>query len=360
MGTAAAARHARDPRVNARRLGVLLTLAVLVVAAAFWLARPRTAPRDATVGVAVLPGLAGRLDAISGIRVLSPAPQPPVTLDRVDGKWRVRESAYPADAPRVKRLLVALGELKVIEAKTADPARYAALGVEDPTSPGATSVRLDLEGLGASIGLIVGHTSGTHGTFVRVAGQAQSFEARPGVDLGRTARDWLARGFLDIAAARIEAVHVERSGEPAWDAERPERTAAHFNVPNLAHGAELTNAGAADSSASAFGNLEFDEVRAAAAAGEKRHRTTLRSYDGLVVSLSANATGTEHWLALEARYDAALAARFAAGAPKDAPAAAQVETEAAELNATTAGHEYRVPAYRFDAIFRPRGELLRH
>ena len=348
--------------MTARRLAILLTLAALVASAAFWLARPRTAPRDASVGVAVLSGLAGRLDAVSAIRVMGAAAEPLVTLERVNGTWRVRESGYPADAPRVKRLLVALGELKVVEAKTAEPARYAALGVEEPTTPGATSVRLELEGLGAPTGLIVGHAAGTQGTFVRVAGQAQSFEGRPGVEVARTPREWLARGFLDLAAARVESVRVERSGEPAWDAQRTERSAAHFSVPNLPRGAELTNAGAADSSASAFGNLEFDDVRAApaATAGEKRQRTTVRCSDGLVVTLSASAAGTEHWLALEARFDAALAARFAAGAPKDAPTAAEVEKQAAALNVTAAGHEYRVPAYRFDAIFRPRHELLRH
>ena len=349
--------------MNPRRLGILIALALLVGAAAFWLNRAPATRRDTAVGRVVLPGLAAELDAITAIHLVGSGATPLVTLEREQGLWQVREASYPADAQRVRRLLVALGELKVVESKTADPARYAALGVEDPSTAEAKSVRLELTGAKSPAALIVGRAAGTQGVFVRLAGQDTAFEARPGIDLARTPHDWLARGFLDLAAARIAAVRVERADGPAWSAERPERGAAHFTVPSLPHGAELTNLGAADSSASAFGNLEFEEVRGAIAAPageEKRHRVTVECYDGLVVTLSATAAGTEHWLTLSARADAAIAARHAKGAPPDAPTAGQVAKDAAAIEAMTAGHEYRIPPYRFDAIFRPRQELLRH
>ena len=348
--------------MNPRRLGILLALALLVGAAALWLNRAPAARSDAAVGSHVLPGLAAELDAIAGIRLVGAGAHPIVTLERAQGRWQVREASYPADAQRVRRLLVALGELKVIETKTAEPTRYAALGVEDPSAAQAKSVRLELTGAKVPAALIIGRAAGTTGVFVRLPGQAAAFEARPGIDLARTPHDWLARGFLDLAATRIAAVRVERGDGPAWAAERAERGAAHFTVPNLPHAAELTNAGAADSSASAFANLEFDEVRGAMAPvpGDKRHRVTVECYDGLVVTLSANAAGPEHWLSLTAHLDAALAARHAKGAGPEAPTAGQVATDAAAIEAMTTGHEYRIPAYRFDAIFRPRQELLRH
>ncbi len=351
--------------MNSRRLAILIALAALVAGAAFWRGHPRAPLHDGAVGTAVLPGLASQLDAVSRIRIVGAGNAPLVTLERSQDRWQVRESAYAADAPRVRRLLVALGDLHVVEAKTADPAHYAALGVEDPAAPGAHSIRLELEGLAAPTALILGRTAGTQGSFVRQPGAAQSFEVRPGMDVARAPREWLARGFLDLSAARVAAVRVERGGEPAWAATRNVRAAVHFDVPNLPHGAELTNAGAADSAASAFGNLEFDEVRATTppADGEKLNRTVVECYDGLVVTVTATgggAPGSAHWLSVAARFDPAIAARFQAGAPADAPNAALVGKEAAAITATTAGHEYRLPAYRFDAIFRPRHELLRH
>ncbi len=348
--------------MNPRRLGILLALALLVGAAAFWLNRPPAPKSDAAIGRSVLPALAGELDAVTGIRLVGQGAKPIITLERVEGRWQVREASYPADAQRVRRLLVALGELKVVETKTSEPARYALLGVEDPSAADAKSVRLELTGPKAPVALIVGRAAGMQGVFVRLPGQANAVEARPGVDLARTPHDWLARGFLDLAATRIAAVRIERADGPAWAAERPERGAAHFTVPNLPRGLELTNSGAADSSASAFGNLEFDEVRNAVAPppGEKRHRATVECYDGLVLSLSASGAGAEHWLSVSAHFDAALAARHAKGAPPDAPTPERLAQDAAEIEAVTRGHEYRLPPYRFDAIFRPRQELLRH
>jgi len=347
--------------MSGRRLAILALLALIAGGAAFWLRRPHEAARDLAIGTPILPALAAHLDAVNGIRLVGAGNKALVTLDRQDARWRVRESDYAADATRVRRLLIALSELKVAESKTSDPARYAALGVEDPAAAAAGSVRVELDGLGAPTALIVGRNAGTQGSYVRRPGEAQAFEAHPALDLARTPRDWLVRGVLDLAPARIASVEVARSDSPAWRAERPARGAEHFQVPGLPKGKELTSAGAADPAGSAFANLEFDEVRAAVAPapGAKRQRATVRCFDGLVVTLTSDAAGDAHWLDVEAHFDAALAARYAPGAPKDAPPAGQVQKEAADIQAVVAGHEYRVPAYRYDGIFRPLKELLR-
>lgn len=345
-----------------KRLGILLLLAVVVGGGALWLHRPRTVAHDPALGRSVLPGLAQHLDTVTTIKLIGAGKQVLLTLERTDGGWRVAEARYPADASKVRRLLVALGDLKVLEAKTSDPARFATLGLEDPAAAGAQSIEVDLAGPTPPVALIVGHSAGTGSGYVRVAGSEQAYEARPSLDVPRALHDWLTRGFLDLAAARIASVDVERADGPAWRAEREDRKAEHFAVPKLPHGAELTNLAAPDASGSAFGNLEFDDVRAAVATapGEKRHRVVVRTYDGLVVTLTAPAAGAEHWLDVEAKFDAALAAHFAAGAEPHAPSAEDVRKEAERIDALAAGHDYKIPAYRFDGIFRPRSELLRH
>jgi Domain of unknown function (DUF4340) len=343
------------------RLLALLAAAILVVAVAAWLRRPAAPSRDADFGNPVLAGLAAHLDAVSGIRLVGAGGTTLVTLEKKPDHWQVVESDYRADDARVRRVLVALGDLRVLEQKTDDPTRYAALGVEDPAAANAKSVQVELTGLTAPTTLIVGRTAGTQGSYVRLAGSTRALEARPALDLGRTPHDWLARGIVDLAAARVASVDVARADGPAWRAERATRDAAHFSVPALPKGKELSNLGAADSSASAFGNLEFEAVRPAApaAGSSKPHQAIVSCYDGLVVTLTA-APGTDHWIGVSARFDAALAARFASGAAKGAATAEQVTAEAARINAVTAGHEYQLAPYRFDGIFRPLSELLRH
>jgi Domain of unknown function (DUF4340) len=348
--------------LSRQRLVVLLVLALAVTAGAIWLSSPRSAQRNPGHGTPVLPGLAARLDAVTSLRLVGAGSQPLVTLSRDDARWIVGEAGYPADPVRVRRLLVALGELQVLEPKTDDPARYPALAVEDVEDPKAQSLRLELGGLAEPVALIVGHAAAGRGAFVRVPGQRQALEARPALDVARAPRDWLARTIVDVAPARVQAVEVERSDAPAWRAVKAARDAAHFDVPGLPKGRELTSPGAADPAGNALGNLEFDEVRRAepTPAHARPQRTLVRCFDGLIVTLEGRTDGEARWLTLAASFDAELAARFPPAAGQAAPGADQVRAEAERITATARGWEYKLPPYRFDAIFRKRDELLRH
>ena len=76
---------------------------------------------------------------------------------------RQRTRGYPADAAKVRKLLLALAEAKPVEEKTSNPANYAALGVEDVSSADATGVRVELEGTAQPVNLIVGKAAGRQG-----------------------------------------------------------------------------------------------------------------------------------------------------------------------------------------------------
>jgi hypothetical protein len=347
--------------VSPKRLFVLLALALAVTGGAFWLSSQRTLRRDPDYGTPVLPGLAAELDAVTSVRLVGAGNRTLVTLTRGDGRWVVGEAGYPADTVRVRRLLVALGELHVVEPKTEDPARYPTLAVEDVEDPKAQSLRLELRGPREPLALIVGHAAAGLGAYVRVPGQRQALEARPALDVARAPRDWLARTIVDLAPARVQAVEVERSDATPWRAVKAARDAAHFEVPGLPKGRELSSAGAADAAGGALGNLEFDEVRRAEPAAEhsRPQRAVVRCFDGLVVALEGRADGEARWIRLAASFDAELAARFPPAAGQAAPGGEQVRAEAERITATARGWEYRVPAYRYDAIFRRRDELLR-
>jgi hypothetical protein len=250
--------------VSPRRLFVLLALALAVTGGAFWLSVQRSLPRDPDYGAPVLPGLAAELDAVTQLRLVGAGNRTLVTLDRGGGRWIVAEEGYPADPQRVRRLLVALGELHVLEPKTEDPARYATLAVEDVEDPKAQSLRLELRGLREPVALLVGRAAAGQGAYVRVPGRRQAFEARPALDVARSPRDWLARTIVDLAPERVQSVEVERADAPAWRAVRATRDAAHYDVPGLPKGRELASLGAADAAGNVLGHLEFDEVRRAA------------------------------------------------------------------------------------------------
>src|SRR5215510_13763593 len=120
--------------MSQRRVLALLIAAVVVIAGALWLSYTQRQPhRDVAVGQAVLPGLSGALNDVTEVRIAK-GDGTHVTLRKRPADWEVAERAYVADSGRVRKLLLDLGELKVVEAKTSDPASYARLGVEDVAS----------------------------------------------------------------------------------------------------------------------------------------------------------------------------------------------------------------------------------
>ena len=66
------------------------------------------------------------------------AAAPAVSLHKAadNGRWPQRGD-YPADVAKLRKLLLALGDAKIVEEKTSSPANYPIIGVEDPTKPGA-------------------------------------------------------------------------------------------------------------------------------------------------------------------------------------------------------------------------------
>lgn len=331
--------------MSIRRLAILFALALATITFAFWLSTQRYLPRDTDFGAHVLGALEADLDAVDGVRIVGSGDRTLVTLERTDGRWHVLERGYPADAVRVKRLLIALAELRIRERKTNEPANYAVLGVDDPRLAAATGVRVELGGTPRPYALIVGRPAAeSRSTYVRIPAEAQALEAHPALEIERDPRQWLARTILDVAAERVQAVEVARSDATPWSATKDSRQQSEF---------------AGESAARALANLEFTDVRPAAevAVTAAPHVATLRTFDGLVVTMRGYATGEQRWVEVDARFDAALAARFPPGAADAAaaPGAEQVAAAAERLATTARGWRYEIPAWKFDALFRATG-----
>ena len=382
--------------MSSRRFFILLVAALVVIAGAFWLASQRHLPRDTAYGTPVVPALSAKLDNVTGVRIVGAGNHALVTIERRDSRYRVVErSGYPADASRMRTLLLALTGLKLHELKTADPARFAVLGVEDPKAADAKSVQVELTGPTPPVALIVGHPS-TAGDalFVRVPSAAQAMEAGPSFTVERDPKNWLDRAMLDVAADRIREVDVTRADGPAWKALR-DHPGDEFRVPDLPKGKSLSSAAAPNPVVGALARLEADDVKPAAGVTPPAaaHRVVYRTFDGLTVTIRGWGDGDERWIQVEAEGTpvaaAAGAAAPAATAPATAPAAASatpaapapaagapasgsgaptaapaakkpdVAQEAQAITERTRGWLYRVATYRYDDLFRTRDALLK-
>lgn len=200
---------------------VLLAALVVLLAAGLLLMRSQQSawkPGDSRVGQRLMPGL--KLEDVATVSIRDP--DATLTLARREGGWRVKERAdFPADADRVRELLLRLVELKVVQTEAVAEAQRARLQLLEPGAAqegagtrielkdggGAVLARLLLGKkvtamvAGAAFGPETGVPTGRYamtgdepGTVVLVSEALAQAEAKPG--------SWLSKELIRVERAK--------------------------------------------------------------------------------------------------------------------------------------------------------------
>lgn len=359
--------------MSRRRFLTLLIAAVLAISVALYLSNRRDAARDQH-GIALLPSLAAELNTVSAVSVRRASATPSATLHLKDGRWTVAERGdYPADVVKLRKLLLALSDAKIVEEKTSNPASFPLIGVEDPSLPGATGAEVSVTARDGTHAVIVGKPAGA-GNFVRRKGENLSYSVEPGISFEAEPRYWIESKPIDAAPAKIQSIEVKPAAGPAYTVRRaappattaqpagttaqpagtsaqragsaapsagtaaqPAGTAAAedvFTLDGVPPGRKAADSGVLAPSSTLLSALNADDVaRAADVDFGKPTIATVTLSDGDVITITGAVNGDKHWIELQSS--------------KDAP-----------LNAKAGGRAFEIPAYQFDAIFRPVDQLL--
>lgn len=330
--------------IRERRVLALLAAAIVVVVVAFVLASRERRGAAPTAGQPVLEGFKAAVNDVTEIRIVK-GDGTRTTLRKEPDGWRVAEREYSADSGKLRKLLLDLGALRVVEEKTADPESYARLGVEDVESAQATGARIDAVTPEKTYSLIVGRTSGMNSTFVRVSDAKQSHLAAPRIVAEAEPKQWLDRRILDIPQARIREVTIEPAEGPSYTVTRENKEQADFTVAKLPKGRELSYPAAANAVAGELAAFDFDDVRKAPAgdaATKPAASATFRSFDGLEVEVDGWKEDDRHYVAIAARSTGKESA-----------------DDAKSLAARVNGWQFEIPGYKYDRLFKPLEELLK-
>ncbi len=368
--------------MSRQRFITLMVAAALAISGALYLSAQRNLQRD-THGAALIPTLAGELNTVTALSVRRGSAAPTVTVHEKDGRWTVAERGdYPADVAKLRKLLLALSDAKIVEEKTSNPANFAVIGVEDPSSPAATGAEINVTARDGKHAVIIGKPVGG-GNFARRSGGNASYSVEPGISFESEPRLWIDSRLLDVAVGGIQRIEVKPAAGPAYTVHRMAAASTNSGTARAAGSsatagstsptaASSTNSGAAapansaaagaspaasksddnfaldgvppgrkaaDSvqlapSPTAFSGLTADDVTPAGDVDfSKATVATVTLSDGNVITLSGAVVGDKHWIRVKASKDAAL-------------------------DAKTAGRAFDVAGYRFDAIFRPLEQLL--
>ena len=231
--------------MSGRRVAWLLAAGLAVIVFAIWLSSRRHLERDMMVGALVLPGLEHNVNAVATV-ALRKGDGTHATLQKQTDDWRVEERGWPADVGKVRKLLLDLGALNIVEEKTRLPANYPQLGVEDVSTPKASGTRVDISSPARSWAIIIGRSSGAKSGYVRVATAPQSLLAAPLLMVDSDPKAWLEHALIDVPVARVRQVEEHPAQGPAFTVSRDKKEQADFTVRPLPKGRELTSAAAAE------------------------------------------------------------------------------------------------------------------
>jgi hypothetical protein len=317
-------------------------------------------------------------------------------IERAGEDWVVVEQGgYAAATAKVASLLIALAEARIVEEKTADPAFHSRLGVEAVDSATATGLEVTLTANdGASFEIVLGDAYGDGERYARLAASAQSVLIDRNPDVARDPADWVRPEIIAIPSSRVQRVEIRHADGEGLVIHKEARELSDYTVDSVPTGRELQYAGIANVTGSVLQALELDAVsRAPEAPGEVLATSEFRTFDGLVITVTATEAEEpegQPWLSFAARFDADQALNFAtetvedlaaAAAPAevaDADAAATEDSdddasdataeattaddptaEAAALNQRLAGWRFRIPSYQYSQMTRRMNDLLR-
>jgi len=204
------------------RTGLALLLAGVVVLAGGWYLGPaQMQPAAQTIrpGTLMFPNLAARLQDAAEVDVAHQGKT--LVIRRKGDVWGLADrGGYPVQPEKLRTMLTALTELRLVEPRTSEPANYDRLGVGDPNAPNSTADLLRVaDASGKPIAaLIVGHrrvlTEGDvpDEVFVRRPDEAQSWLAEGSLEVDADPQQWLVRDIMNIDHTRIAHVSVQRAG----------------------------------------------------------------------------------------------------------------------------------------------------
>ena len=311
----------------------------------------------------VLPGLADKLSQVEQVELKQGKAL--IRLARQGDHWVAPDKAgYPAKFESIRRNLVALADLKTLEAKTTRAELYSRLQLEEPTGDGAKSVGVALKDAkgGTVAELIVGKrrsnlSGGADRTYVRRAGDNQAWLAEGNLDLRVDAAEWLERDIVNVAGQRIrEAVNVLPDGK-RLTVRRDKPEDSDVKIVGVAADAKIKSQYSVNAVAGALESLTLDDVRPASelefmpAGGWAE----FKSADGLVVKVEIANKDDKAWLRFTASYQSPPA--NATPAP-DAKSPEQVQDEVTAINARVGGWAYQVGQYKLEKFQTKLSDLL--
>jgi hypothetical protein len=365
----------------------LAIVTLIASVAAVWVTLQQPAAGPVQIGdEPVFPSLREQPDAVA--KVIITSPEGKFTLTRAGDRWVAADRHdYPVAADRLRQLIVELADMRLIEAKTSRPERYARLEVED-VGEGASSRLIRLEDADGKVlaEAIVGkqrqRLTGAEpsGTYLRRPGEAQSWLASGGIDLDEQVQDWLEEEIVALDGDRVRRMEISPPSGDGYAVVR-ESPDAQLRLDGLAEGEKPKQDANLNQLLGALATVRLEDVRPLGEIDwpDEQHTVRAVTFDGVELTLQLATLDDQHWLRVDAvaleqpkreqAQQAGEQTRKASGQTQQAGAEAeeQAQEKAEEqtpkeqveaIEARTDGWAYQVSDSLFERLTKPRADWI--
>jgi hypothetical protein len=291
-----------------RAVLVLAVVTVVAASAAVWVTLQQPAAGPVQIGdEPAFPALREQPDAVA--KVIITSPEGNFTLTRTADRWVAADRhGYPVAADKLRQLIVQLADMRLIEAKTSRPERYARLEVED-VADGASSRLIRLEDADGTVlaEAIVGkqrqRLTGAEpsGTYLRRPGEAQSWLASGGIDLDEQVQDWLEEEIVALDGERVRRMEISPPSGDGYAVVR-ESPNAQLRLDGLAEGEKPKQDANLNQLLGALAAVRLEDVRPVGEIDwpDEQHTVRAVTFDGVELTLQLATLDDQHWLRVDA------------------------------------------------------------
>ena len=341
--------------MSGRTLFALAAIAALVLVGTL-IVIERKAPEVKLESDLLLPELSTHLNTVTELQVRTYDDEILVARNHKGG-WEIpNRGGYPAAFDKVRSLLLALSEARILERKTRNPALYPKLGIQGIDSETSPSIQVIAHNkTGETVAeLIIGNLKPTSASgisrgvkqyYVRLPDDPQGLLVRGDLEVSKQLRDWLDGLLLDISEARIKDVLVTHP-ERTVHIHRPDGDDPDFVLDDIPEGKELKSRTQLNRMGSILSGVRIDDVQRADdhSFGEAMVQSRVETFDGLIANIRSEYIAGDSFVA------------FAFETLEDAEP--EQQREAAELNDALNPWIFTVPFFKYDTFARKIGPLV--
>jgi hypothetical protein len=292
-----------------------------------------------------------------------------VKADEGDGSndWGVAERGwYPVRSDELRALLWGLGDLELVEQKTARADRHKSVGLVAPEDGGdATRIRVlnaDNVALAAALfGIPEGAETldGRLRTWLRMDGDNQTWLGEGRLEIEPALEEWLDLDFLDVDANRIASVFTTpgtaSQGSDAFAIARPDADTYNFALLDLYKGEEVSGPTVANGLGRALIAMTFSDALPANRIGfDNAAIVRYETFDGLALTLRVRRYEEDYWITL-----AAETFRAEEAPSDDAPSMDDMDAEALAINERASHWAFRIAEWKGQQLTIARSSMIK-